>query len=373
MLRVLLAVFVSYLVVGLAMPVLPVHVHDKLGFGSLAVGMVAGSQFAASLVSRFWSGHFADTRGCRLAVLIGLGLAVSSGIFYGLSLLFAPASGLVVLLLGRALLGAAESFVVTGGLSWALSLSPEGQAGQAISRVGMALWAAFAIGAPLGTTLYHLGGFAAIAAATALIPLTAGLLLLGLPATPRAAPFQAGLTSLIRQIWKPGIGLAFGSIGFGAITAFLPLLYSQQGWAAAWLALSALSLAFISARLLLGHLPDRLGGGRVAFWSLLVESAGQFLIWGSYSPELVLLGVVISGFGYALVYPSFGLEALIRVDPDARGLAMGVYSAFPDLALGLACPALGQFGNLAGPRHIFLISACSVLGGVLFALNLKKR
>ena len=47
-------VFIAFLVIGLAMPVLPLHVHQGLGLGTFVVGLVAGSQFAASLVSRVW-------------------------------------------------------------------------------------------------------------------------------------------------------------------------------------------------------------------------------------------------------------------------------------------------------------------------------
>ena len=46
------AVFVVFLITGVALPTLPLHVHQRLGFGAFAVGLVAGAQFAASLVSR---------------------------------------------------------------------------------------------------------------------------------------------------------------------------------------------------------------------------------------------------------------------------------------------------------------------------------
>src|SRR5437879_1706534 len=55
-------VFIAFLVVGLAMPVLPLHVHHGLVLGTFVVGLVAGSQFAASLVSRVWAGRYADIR-----------------------------------------------------------------------------------------------------------------------------------------------------------------------------------------------------------------------------------------------------------------------------------------------------------------------
>jgi MFS family permease len=62
-------VFVAFVVVGVAMPVLPLHVHDGLGLGTFVVGLVAGSQFAASLVSRPWAGHYSDSRGAKRGML----------------------------------------------------------------------------------------------------------------------------------------------------------------------------------------------------------------------------------------------------------------------------------------------------------------
>jgi len=73
---VMAAVFVGFLVVGMALPVLPLHGHDDLGFGPFVIGLVSGGQFLAALVSRLWAGHLADTRGSRHAVLNGLGGAV---------------------------------------------------------------------------------------------------------------------------------------------------------------------------------------------------------------------------------------------------------------------------------------------------------
>jgi hypothetical protein len=50
------SVFLGFIVIGAAMPVLPLHVHQGLGLGPFIVGLVAGSQFAASLISRPWAG-----------------------------------------------------------------------------------------------------------------------------------------------------------------------------------------------------------------------------------------------------------------------------------------------------------------------------
>src|SRR5215469_1019276 len=158
-------VFVAFLVIGMAMPVLPLHVHDGLGFGTFVVGLVAGSQFAASLISRPWAGHYADGRGAKRGVIAGLLAAAVSGLLYLLSLGFsgAPLTSVAILLLGRALLGGAESYVITAAVSWGLALVDSRNTGKVIAWVGSAMFAAFAIGAPAGAAVYGTYGFAAIA------------------------------------------------------------------------------------------------------------------------------------------------------------------------------------------------------------------
>src|SRR5947207_8023334 len=113
-------VFIAFLVLGLAMPVLPLHVHQGLGFGTFVVGLVAGSQFAASLVSRVWAGRQADTRGAKQAVIAGLLASAAAGLLYLVSLSFVskPGISVAILLLGRAVLGAGESFIITGAQTW---------------------------------------------------------------------------------------------------------------------------------------------------------------------------------------------------------------------------------------------------------------
>ena len=88
---------------------------------------------------------------------------------------------MAILLLGRALLGVGESFVITGALSWVLAIMGPQYTGRAMAWLGSALYAAFAVGAPAGTALYTVHGFAAIALAATQIPLLALLLVARLP------------------------------------------------------------------------------------------------------------------------------------------------------------------------------------------------
>jgi hypothetical protein len=76
--------------------------------------------------------------------------------------------------------------------------------------------------------LYAAFGFAAIAVATAATPLLTLLLVAQLPAV---APVQQARFSFVEVVWVPGVGLALGSVGFGAVTTFVALLFANRGWA----------------------------------------------------------------------------------------------------------------------------------------------
>jgi MFS family permease len=93
---------------------MPLYVHSGLGFGAFAVGWVSGSRFAASFIGRFVGGAYSDRHGPKRAVLVGLMLAPVAGLLYLGSLGVATHSGasITILLTGRFILGAAESFVV---------------------------------------------------------------------------------------------------------------------------------------------------------------------------------------------------------------------------------------------------------------------
>jgi MFS family permease len=367
-------VLVAFLVIGLAMPVLPRHVHNGLGLGTFLVGLVAGSQFAAALITRPWAGHYADGSGPKCAVVAGLIVAALSGLLYLLSLRFvgAPLTSATILLLGRLLLGAAESFIITGAVSWGLALVNPRSTGRVIAWVGAAMFAAFAIGAPVGAALYDRYGFAAIALATTLAPLATLILVVPLRPVAPISHARSGFTRVLGAVWVPGLASALSSVGFGAITAFITLLFVDRGWSNGWLPYTVFAAVFILARLAFGHLPDRMGGAKVALVCVLIEAAGQALIWFAPWSALALLGAALTGLGYSLVYPGFGVEAVHRVPPQSRGLAMGAYTAFLDLALGVGGPALGLVASGAGLGAVFLASSLVTLCAVPIAVWLGR-
>ena len=187
-------------------------------------------------------------------------------------------------------------------------------------------------------------------------------------------PAQRGARPALRQVagavWMPGLGSALSSIGFGAIIAFSSLLSAERGWSPVWLAFSAFAVALVAARLVLGHVPDRWGGARVALVCVLIEAVGLALIWLAPSRALAAAGAAFTGFGYSLVYPGLGVEAVRRAPPQSRGVVMGAYTACLDVALGFGSPALGLIAGRAGLGSVFIASTLAVLGAAAVALRL---
>ncbi|MDF3887605.1 arabinose transporter [Cupriavidus basilensis] len=375
LLSLMACVFTVFLLTGAALPALPLHIHDGLGFGPFAVGLVSGAQFASSLLCRLWSGTISDRRGPKFAVMAGLVMAVLAGLLYLVSLMAVghPGLSMAILLAGRVLLGGAESFIMIGSQSWCLSLAGLGNVGKMIAWIGTAMFVALALGAPLGSFLFANFGFASIGLATFVGAAVTLLLVVSIPAIKPRPQSQKATKQVLKAVWIPGMAMAFSSLGYGIMTAFAVLLFVQRGWQPAWLSFTAFAASLMVARVLFGPLPDRLGGARTAMIFIVIHSAGLALIWLSSYAWLAFVGSAMAGFGYALVYPGLGMEAVARAPADARGLAMGVYTAFIDLALGIFAPLLGLVANVIGLGLIFLIAALLALCAVPIAMWLRSH
>jgi MFS family permease len=360
---------------GMPLPVIPIHVHHVLGFGPLAVGILVGAQFASSLLTRPWSGVIADAHGPKRAVVTGFAIAIAAGAMYlvSLTLLDRPSASFAVLLLGRLLLGCAESLVATGALAWGIARVGVARAGTMMVWVGNAIFGAMALGAPIGGALYAWHGLAAVGMAAIVMPVAALVILRSVAGSPAATGRRASFLAVARTVWLPGLGLALTSTGFGAITAFVALLFVARSWDGPALAFTAFGIAFIVARVLFGRLPDRQGGARVALWVVAVGAAGQFLIWQAGAPWVAYAGAALTGFGYSLAFPAFGVEAVRRAPPESRGTAMGAYVLFLDLALGLTGPAAGVIAGFAGFGAVYLATGCTMLLAILVAWRLLRE
>ncbi|MFO0746711.1 MAG: MFS transporter [Myxococcota bacterium] len=369
-----LMVFMEFLAMGLPLPVLPARVHDTLGFGSFVVALAIGAQSWLTLVTRHAAGARSDARGPRGTAILGLAISALAGVAYAISSLVAdPAASLAVLLVGRGILGLGESLVITGALAWGVALAGRERSGIVMAWVGIAMYAALAAGVPLGSALDGALGFVGVSLVAALAPLVglgAAVAVRGVkPVGGTRLPFYR----VARLIALPGAGLALAALGFGAIATFATLLFRERGWAHAELAMSAFGAAYVLARIVFGGLPDRFGGARVAAGSALVAAAGQIGMWLAGSSAMAVTAAALTGLGFSLAFPAFGVEAIRRVPAQNRGVALGAYAACFDATMGLGVPLLGVVAGGLGYGAAFAVGGVTALAALVIAMVLAAR
>jgi MFS family permease len=362
------ALFCGYLAVGLPLPVLPLFIHDKLGFSTLVVGLVIGVQFLATVLTRGYAGRATDSHGGKRSALQGAVVCALAGLLYLIAAepRLPPAASLAIVVIARLAAGFGEGQLVTGCVSWSIASVGPQRAGMSMSWTGIAMFAALAIGAPVGMALYQAFGLEVAMSACIVAPMIA--VLIAQRATSYDSPGGQRLPFylVVGQIWREGLGLMLQGVGLSGLTAFASLYFAAQAWGHAGLVMTAFGIGFIFVRAVLGNLPDKIGGYRVALWSLIVEALGQVSVWGAPHEIIALAGALVTGLGCALVYPALGVEALKRVVPANRGSAMGAFSAFLDIAYGLAGPAAGLIAGRFGYAAVYLLGgACALLGAAL--------
>ena len=364
------ALFCGYLAVGLPLPVIPLFVHEKLGFSNLVVGLVIGIQFLATVLTRGYAGRLTDQQGGKRAALQGAGFCALGGVLYVIAALpgmsFDVSLGIV--LAGRLAAGLGESQFVTGCISWSIASVGPQRAGMSMSWTGIAMFAALAIGAPVGMTIYRHRGLQDAMIACVIAPLLSIAIAVGATSYASPAGHRLPFHRVVGQIWREGLGLMLQGVGLSGLTAFASLYFAARGWMHAGWVMTAFGGGFIFVRVLLGHLPDRIGGARVAMWSLLIEAIGQAMLWRASQEFTALSGALVTGLGCALVFPALGVEALKRVLPANRGSAMGGFVAFLDIAYGLAGPGAGWVAGEFGYAAVYLLGTAGALAGAALVI-----
>ncbi|PTX10611.1 arabinose transporter [Achromobacter mucicolens] len=369
---VIAALFCGYLAVGMPLPVIPLFVHGHLGYSNFVVGLVIGIQFLATVLTRGYAGRLTDQQGGKQSALQGAAISALAALLYLVAAMPSLPSGvsLAIVVAGRLAAGLGESQFVTGCVSWSIASVGPQRAGMSMSWTGIAMFAALSIGAPVGMMLYQSYGLAAAMIACIVSPLVAGGI--ARSATSYLSPGGVRLPfyRVVGRIWREGLGLMLQGVGLAGLTAFASLYFAARHWGNAGWVMTAFGIGFIFVRLVLGHLPDRMGGYRVAVSSLIVEATGQAMLWFAPSEGLALAGALVTGLGCALVFPALGVEALKRVPPTNRGSAMGAFVAFLDIAYGISGPAAGAIAGQFGYASVYLFgAACALVGAVLATVS----
>lgn len=365
------ALFLSYLAVAMSMPTTTVYVATSLHMGNALAGLAVGVAFVSTIITRGFAGRFADHKGGKRCMLYGLVFYTLSGVLAAaVTWLTVPWAAFGMLVVARLTLGLGESLTVVGLLAWGIGLMGHHRSGRVLSVVGMGMYGSLAAGSPVGLGLYNQGGYLLVALACIATPVVGFAMAAPVAAVPPLGGDRLPISRIINKIADLGLVVFVQGIGFAAIGAFMPLMFLHRHWPHAALGLTFFGVAFVLVRILCSHLPDKLGGARVAFVSMLVETCGQLLLWQAATPNVALAGAFLTGCGCSMIFPAMGVEVVRRVAPQMRGTAMGGFAAFQDLAYGATGPLTGLLAERAGDSIVFMVGGMAGVGGLLLSARL---
>lgn len=367
--------FIAFICIGLPIAVLPGYVHADLGFSEVVAGLTIGSQYLATLLSRPMAGRMSDNVGTKRAIVYGLLGIFLSGVLTLISswLQAWPLLSLVVLIVGRLLLGVAQGLIGVGTISWCMGQVGAEHTARSISWNGIASYGAIAIGAPLGVVMIDAWGFESLGIALCVLALGALLLIRDKPSVPVIRGERLPFWAVFGRIAPFGAGLTLASIGYGTLTTFIALYYINRGWTGAAYCLTVFGVCFILARLMFISCINRFGGYASAIACISIEVLGLSLLWLAPSTGVALIGAGLTGVGLSLVYPALGVEAIKQVPSSSRGAGLSAYAVFFDLALALAGPLMGAVALNLGYAWIFFCAALLSVTGLGLTLWLWRR
>jgi MFS family permease len=362
-----------YFTIGMQIAVVPGFVHLTLHYGATLAGLAVSVQYVATLASRPFAGRTSDASGPKRASASGLFGCAASGLLFILAgvLRHSPAASLSALLLGRFVLGFGESWVATGSALWGIARLGEGYEAKVISWNGIGSYGAVAAGAPIGVWLENHYGIGAVGVAGLVVAAVALLWTVAIPDVPASPAKLLAFGKVLKKVYPDGLGLALGAVGFGTIAAFIALYYASRNWTGASLLLTMFGVAFVVARLLFSGTINKWGGYRVGIVSLTIECSGLIVMWLGATPLAAKIGATVAGFGFSLIFPALGVEAVRKVSPENRGSALAVYTAFIDLSMGISGPIAGAIASRAGYPPIFLFAAVAAAASIALLAKLN--
>jgi MFS family permease len=359
--------FCGLLAVGAVLPVLPRYVHGPLGAGDVTVGIVIGAYAISGLLLRPIAGRLADRRGRKPTVVVGGLLLCLSGLLYLSDL------GLAGLIVARLVLGAGEGAVYTAGSAWIIDLAPPARRGRVLGLYGLAVWGGLSVGPLAGELLLQASGYTAVWAFAAAMPLLGALIASRVPDSFEPVAHAEPHPLIAPEAVRPGLAVALASIGYAAVATFIVLHLEARGIGEGALVFGAFAAMIVITRLVAGDLPDRIGAARVAIGATLGEALGLLMIAFAHSLPVALLGGMVMGAAFSLLNPSLMLIAVNRVSASARGAAMGTFTAFFDLGVGIGAPLAGLAAALTDYEGAFILAAAVAVGSSLLILTTLHR
>ncbi|MBX9577669.1 MAG: MFS transporter [Chthoniobacterales bacterium] len=379
----LFAVFIDMLGFGIVMPILPRYA-EMLGAPAWQIGWVMGIFSLAQLIMLPFWGHLSDRIGRKPVLVISmLGTAVGY-------LIMGVAHSMTMVLLGRALDGAAGGNISVIQASVSDLTTPEERAGM-MGKIGAAYGFGFIFGPALGGwSAYYWGGAAPMLIGACLAALNVFLILAILPEPLKEKkmkgeghpPLWKILEHVDKKKYLPAVATFFCFVvGFSMMMTLLALFFYHRygvnelkvGYVYTMFGI----IAIVLEGGLFGFLSQKFSSRRIATIGALLLVGASFVMPLTWSTAMAVGCCAILAIGDSLLTPVLPTVVSKSAKEQWQGAAFGFYQSAGCLARCVGPVMAGSFLaiNLQGPHYAltsFWIASGFLLISFFFSLRLPK-
>ncbi|MBI1874127.1 MAG: MFS transporter [Acidobacteria bacterium] len=346
--------FAVFLAALQLLPAAPFHILD-LGGTTFQSGLFLAFLTYASACSAPLTGALGDRLGRRrvmiTAAVVMTALSMAYGVITSIPLLLAVA--LVHGVFWSSLLAATGAYMVSGVI-------PETRRAEGIGYWGLSSVIALAVAPPIGFWVYRFGwlwlclGCAALNFTMAMIAWKllddAGQIVAAHPVThPRDLVDVRALVLSVTMF--------LCTFGYGAVTSFSALFAESQAIVPKSIFLTAMALAILVCRPLVGARADRIGYKKVLVPALGLDFLGLAILSATAGRAGMIAGALTFGAGFGILWPVFSAYLLQGVDPARRGAMYGAMLAAVDTGIGTGSMSTGWLIDRAGFSLSFGVGA----------------
>lgn len=343
--------FISFVGIGLVVPVMPT-IMNEMSLNGAIMGYMVSAFAIAQLVFSPFAGRWTDQFGRKIMILIGL-------IIFSISeLIFALGTSVELLFLSRILGGISGAFIMPAVTAFIADITTERYRPKALGFMSAAINTGFIIGPGIGGLLTGLGPRAPFFAAAilALIAFTISLIFLKEPVrkakgTESIVKHKSGFRKvLVPMFLFAFISLFVSSFSLASFESLFSLFVDHKfGFTPTDIAILVTGGGLVGAVaqvLLFDPIIKKVGEIGLVRYCLIVSALLVYAMTVVNSYWSVMITSCIVFIGFDLIRPAI-TSYLSNIAADEQGFMGGMNSMFTSL------------GNIIGP----------IIGGILFDIN----
>jgi len=356
-------------VVCLLIPTLPIYL-SRSGATEVEIGILIGVLGFASLILR-------PPVGRALLRIPEKYFMIAGGLLFALtSVAFLWATPFWPFLVVRIFQGIGVGLFYTASVTLVANISPEARRGQSLSYFFLAFNIAFALAPSVGMFLIDTFSISMLFVVCAVLSFSALFFSTRLGRRKLDPPERASIQDeplFSGKALSPALINFFSHIVWGALTAFFPLYALHCGLSNSGLFFAVSATMLIAGRSLGAKIQDRYDRKKVILPCLIIFAGSMVVLAFSKTLPMFVLVAVLWGIGSAFLFPALVLLTL-DLGGSSRGMAMGTFTAFQDLGIGLGPVIMGVILRLTGYRGMFLsLALVGFISIVYFHFFVRRR